>query len=121
MMTARNLGIVFGPGLIRPPNIDPRLLLEGFDAKIIQQIINLWPIMAKGLGVVWTEKGGEGREGKFLGYVLWGLEERVGAKLFRAIDKNVVICECLWKKSQIGEKELPISQKTMKLRFFFFF
>ena len=97
---------------------------EGFDAKIIQQIIDLWPKMAVGLGTVWTEKkeGGEkeGREGKFLGFVKWGLEERVGVRLFRGIDKNVVICQCLWVKSLVGGGKVPISQKTMKLRLVFF-
>ena len=95
MMTAHNLGIVFGPALIRPKDIDPKLLLAGLDILVVEQMIKYASALFGRLGTVrvqgdWSE---ETTSEIFTGYLLWIFSPRFDITLVRDTDsKNIYKC-----------------------------
>tara|TARA_R110002050_G_scaffold75533_1_gene161867 strand:+ start:287 stop:2224 length:1938 start_codon:yes stop_codon:yes gene_type:complete len=93
-MSAQNLGIVFGPGLLRAPTKDPMMLLEGWDGKIVEQMITLYDDIFPTLGEVCIlEESGMYAEG-YSGYIALAMSPRFSVKLQNTLKtKAMMKCE----------------------------
>jgi len=93
LMSAQNLGIVFGPGLMRPPDNDPIMLLEGWDGKIVEHLITLYDEVFSRIGTVAIVPTEEGYEERFTGFLALAMSPRYSVKLQNTIAKKA-ICKC---------------------------
>eukprot|EP00009_Paramoeba_aestuarina_P008339 CAMPEP_0201508796 /NCGR_PEP_ID=MMETSP0161_2-20130828/2039_1 /ASSEMBLY_ACC=CAM_ASM_000251 /TAXON_ID=180227 /ORGANISM="Neoparamoeba aestuarina, Strain SoJaBio B1-5/56/2" /LENGTH=697 /DNA_ID=CAMNT_0047903561 /DNA_START=164 /DNA_END=2257 /DNA_ORIENTATION=- len=102
LMNPQNLGIIFGPGLLRPPISDPLMLLEGWDGKIIEQLIDNYDEIFSNLGSVVIEgswDNGDYRE-TFGGYIATALRPRFNIVFIRELGTKVILkCDLVFASS----------------------